>query len=142
MITLSLGTGLILGLVFYEITGLVAGGLIVPGYLALYFDQPVRIIATFVIALLTYGIVKLLSKFVILYGRRKFLAMVITGFFLGWVASKYTTVFIPLSFDIRVIGFVIPGLIANEASNQGFVKTIAVTTIVAALVRLVLLLVR
>lgn len=43
MVTLSLGVGLVLTFLFAEITGLVAGGLIVPGYLALYFDQPARI---------------------------------------------------------------------------------------------------
>jgi len=61
MVTLSLGVGLVLTFLFAEITGLVAGGLIVPGYLALYFDQPIRILATFVISIATYGIVALLS---------------------------------------------------------------------------------
>lgn len=65
MVTLSLGVGLVLTFLFAEITGLVAGGLIVPGYLALYFDQPARILATFVIAIATYGIVALLSQVIV-----------------------------------------------------------------------------
>ena len=40
MIYQSIGIGLIVSLVFSEILGLAAGGLIVPGYIALYLDQP------------------------------------------------------------------------------------------------------
>ncbi len=126
MVTLSLGVGLVLTFLFAEITGLVAGGLIVPGYLALYFDQPARILATFVIAIATYGIVALLSQVIVIYGRRRFLLMVLIGFAMGWLATKYTGAIIPAGYlYIRVIGFIIPGLIANEMSRQGIVKTVS-----------------
>ncbi len=142
MVTLSLGVGLVLTFLFAEITGLVAGGLIVPGYLALYFDQPARILATFVIAIATYGIVALLSQVMVIYGRRRFLLMVLIGFAMGWLATKYTGAIIPAGYDIRVIGFIIPGLIANEMSRQGIAKTVVMTAVVTSLVRIILLLVR
>ncbi|MCG3056564.1 poly-gamma-glutamate biosynthesis protein PgsC, partial [Escherichia coli] len=69
-----------LSLIFTEKTGVLPAGLIVPGYLALIFDQPMMIVVVFVISLLTYVIVVYgISKVVILYGRRKFTAMLITG---------------------------------------------------------------
>jgi len=142
MVTLSLGVGLVLTFLFAEITGLVAGGLIVPGYLALYFDQPIRILATFVISIATYGIVALLSQIIVVYGRRRFLLMVLTGFALGWLAMKHAGSIIPAGYDIRVIGFIIPGLIANEMSRQGVLKTLTITAVVTSLVRIILLLVR
>ena len=40
MIYQSIGLGLVVSLVFSEILGLAAGGLVVPGYIALYLDQP------------------------------------------------------------------------------------------------------
>ncbi len=53
MITLSVGVGLVASFLWTELTGLSAGGLIVPGYLALYLNQPVRIAATLLTAALT-----------------------------------------------------------------------------------------
>ena len=41
-----------LSLVLTETLGVTAGGVIVPGYIAVYLDQPYKIIATFAVALL------------------------------------------------------------------------------------------
>ncbi|HPF70070.1 MAG TPA: poly-gamma-glutamate biosynthesis protein PgsC/CapC, partial [Candidatus Krumholzibacteria bacterium] len=40
-----------MSLVFSEILGLAAGGLVVPGYIALYLDQPLRVLSTILVAL-------------------------------------------------------------------------------------------
>jgi hypothetical protein len=42
--------------------------------------------------------------------------------------------------DLRAIGFIIPGLIANQALAQGVWPTLVLTALAAAIVRLVLLL--
>lgn len=77
---ISLILGVLLSLIFAEKTGIVPAGLVVPGYLALVFNQPVFILVVLSVSLLTYVIVRFgLSKFMILYGRRKFAAMLITG---------------------------------------------------------------
>ena len=68
--------GLTLSLLFAEKFGINPGGLVVPGYLALTMKDPKSLIAIFLLSLLTYIIVEFgLNKFVILYGRRRFLAM-------------------------------------------------------------------
>ena len=79
-IALSIGIGLIASFLFTELTGLYGGGLVVPGYLALYLDQPTRVGATLLLAGITYAVVWVLSHAIILYGRRRFMAMVLTAF--------------------------------------------------------------
>lgn len=69
---ISLILGVLISLIFAEKTGIVPAGLVVPGYLGLVFNQPVFILLVLLVSLLTYVIVKYgLSRFMILYGRRK-----------------------------------------------------------------------
>ena len=79
-LTESIAIGLVLGFFFYEWVGFSAGGFVVPGYLALYWDRPLTIAATLGISLVTYGVMYGLSRVTILYGRRRFILKVLTGF--------------------------------------------------------------
>ena len=47
----TVGLGIILSLVLSETLGVTAGGIIVPGYLALYLHQPIQIIVTILVAI-------------------------------------------------------------------------------------------
>src|SRR5699024_10753255 len=72
--------GVVLSLLFTERTGIIPAGLVVPGYLALIFDQPIFIVVILFVSFLTYLIVHFgISRVTILYGRRKFAAMLIVG---------------------------------------------------------------
>ncbi|HOS51151.1 MAG TPA: poly-gamma-glutamate biosynthesis protein PgsC [Bacillota bacterium] len=141
MIGTSVTIGVILSFLYGEVTGLLAGGLVGPGYLALYMDQPIRIAITLVIAALTYLFVNAISNYVILFGRRRFMAMVLTGMFMGWLVGRVVSWIPSLGQDIRAIGYIIPGLIANDSSKQGLPKTLVSTLLVAGVVRLLLLLI-
>jgi len=88
MIYQAIGIGVMVSFAFYEIVGLSPGGIVVPGYIALFLDQPIRILVTLLVALLTYFAVKILSNYIILYGRRRFLAMVLVSFFLKWLIEE------------------------------------------------------
>ncbi|MFB5664406.1 poly-gamma-glutamate biosynthesis protein PgsC/CapC, partial [Alteribacillus sp. HJP-4] len=67
---IALVIGVVLSLIYAEKTGIMPAGLIVPGYLALVFDQPVFLLTIFLISLITYLIVTFgLTKFMVLYGR-------------------------------------------------------------------------
>ena len=73
----SLFVGVVLSLIFAEKFGINPAGLVVPGYLALIFDQPIMLLSVLIISCLTFFIVNNgISKWVILYGRRKFAAMI------------------------------------------------------------------
>jgi poly-gamma-glutamate biosynthesis protein PgsC/CapC len=125
---------------FYEIVGFSPGGIVVPGYVALFLDQPIRILVTLLVALLTYFAVKILSNYIILYGRRRFLTMVLVSFLLKWLIEEII-IKMPISgIELRSIGYIIPGLIANEMRRQGIFPTIYSLAIVSILVRLILLL--
>ena len=82
----SLFVGVVLSLIFAEKFGINPAGLVVPGYLALIFDQPIMLLSVLIISCLTYFIVSNgISKWVILYGRRKFAAMILTGMVIKFI---------------------------------------------------------
>lgn len=143
MIYQSIGLGLVVSLVFSEILGLAAGGLVVPGYIALYLDQPLRILGTILASLVTYGTVKLLGKVILLYGRRTMVFSVLAGFLFGYL-TRYILVFndtLALGVDTNVIqsiGYIIPGLIAYWMVRQGVVETLCTLIMASFIVRLAL----
>ena len=128
--------GLLLSLLYVSITGLYPGGIIVPGYLVLFIDQPARIAGSLIVATLTLLCFKLASQYLIIFGRRKFVFMVLTGGIWTLVWLRMLPMLFPLSLEFRVIGWVIPGLIANNFEKQGVVVTTAslVTVTVATYV--------
>ena len=140
MIYQAIGIGIMVSFAFYEIVGFSPGGIVVPGYVALFLDQPIRILVTLLVALLTYFAVKILSNYIILYGRRRFLTMVLVSFLLKWLIEEMI-IKMPISgVELRSIGYIIPGLIANEMRRQGIFPTLYSLAIVSILVRLILLL--
>ena len=128
---------LLISLLFTELTNLLPGGIIVPFYCALYLDDPVKIVATVVSALIAMVVVKFLSRFMILYGRRKFALYLIIGilekilFTYLYFGNSY--LFYNLS---MTIGYLVPGILARDMEKQGVVKTLGALTIVVLIIRL------
>jgi len=137
LLALSVGIGLVVGLLFTELFGFASGGLIVPGYLALALDRPYDLVATIVVALATFAVVRVLGTFLIIYGRRRIALMVLFGYLLGMLVSHWSG---PWGGEFSVIGFIIPGLIATWMDRQGVGVTLSAMTIVAVVVRLALIL--
>lgn len=130
----SLIIGVILSLIFVEKMGVLPAGLVVPGYLALVFDQPVFLASIFLVSFLTYFIVAHgLSRVVILYGRRKFAAMLIVGILLKLVFDNFYPVVPFEMLELRGMGVIVPGLIANTLQKQGFLPTVTSTFALTAL---------
>lgn len=143
MIYEAIGLGLVVSLAFSELLGVAAGGLVVPGYIALYLDQPARIVATMLAALLTYGVVSGLGRFVLLYGRRDLVFCVLAGYLFGY-ATRYL-LFLNAVFGVGIeaavlqsIGYIIPGLIAYWMRRQGVAETVCTMLVAAFIVRLAL----
>lgn len=139
MIVETIGLGMLISFFLTETIGLAAGGIVVPGYIALSLNEPVRLFATVAVAVVTYLIIKILNRFMLLYGRRTLLLGVLVGYFLGFV----TKVASPLSLrwgriDLSVIGYVVPGLIAYWMNRQGILETLAAMVIAAVLTRLLI----
>jgi poly-gamma-glutamate biosynthesis protein PgsC/CapC len=128
---------LLISLVFTELTNLVPGGIIVPFYFALYLDDPVKILATVISALIAMAVVKFLSRYTILYGRRKFALYLIIGI-LEKILFTYlyfgnTYMFYNLS---MTIGYLVPGILGREMEKQGVLKTLGSLTVVTLIIRL------
>ena len=133
---IAIGIGIILSLFFTETLGVTAGGVIVPGYIALYLHDPKMVLGTFLISLVTFGIIKILSNFVLIYGKRRLVMSLLIGFFIGfWVKENY------ISGDLYVIGNIIPGLIASWMDRQGVIRTVSVILITASIVYLCMMLI-
>lgn len=130
--------GIVLSIIFYELTEISPGGVIVPGYIAIYISQPSKIVSTIILSLLILLISRFLSNFMVLYGRRRFGLMTIIGFFLRFILDKFSK-YNPMGNQILVssIGYIIPAIIAQDIEKQGFPKTISGMLIVASLVKLI-----
>ncbi len=137
------GTGLVVALLFSEVFGITAGGLVVPGYLALYLDKPIVILATLLASYVTYLLVFAISQIVILYGRRRIVFMLLAGYVVGALFQQLFKDLIPPTnyewMSPQVIGHIIPGLIALWFDRQGIAVTVATLSIVACLTRLTII---
>ncbi|MCK4826581.1 poly-gamma-glutamate biosynthesis protein PgsC [bacterium] len=137
MIEASIGLGIFLSLVFSELIGVMAGGIVVPGYIALHLHEPLRVLGTIAVAFAVFGILKLCSLFMFLYGKRRLVLAILLGFILGYLTRQYFFYDI-FGLDVRLysIGFIIPGLIANWMERQGVVRTVSMLLITAVIVKL------
>lgn len=137
----SLFVGVVLSLIFAEKFGINPAGLVVPGYLALIFDQPIMLLSVLIISCLTYFIVSNgISKWVILYGRRKFAAMILTGMVIKFIFDLLYPLTPFEMVEVSGIGVVIPGIIANTIQKQGVVITLSTTMLLTCIIYIILFL--
>ena len=133
--------GIVISILFYEITNITPGGIVVPGLLAIYINQIDRIIYTVVIAIITYYIIKLLSKFFVIFGKRRLALAIFISIGLSLLLDL---ILHSISFDllaVRIIGYSIAGIIANTMVRQGVVKTVPALAIVLGLVEVIAIIV-
>ncbi len=141
ILPLSVGIGLVLSLLFTELFGLAAGGMVVPGYIALYLPTPGAVAMTLLAGVLTYGIVRSLGSVSILYGRRRTALTILVGYLMGAGLRGLAGGAFAMGPEYDVIGYIIPGLIAIWMARQGIVETAASIVVVSIMARLVLILV-
>jgi gamma-polyglutamate biosynthesis protein CapC len=142
LVSLSIGIGLVVSLFFSEFLGLTAGGMVVPGYVALYLDRPVIIIITLAVSYLTYFIVHSLGNVMIIYGRRRTVMMILVGYTMGFLIRSFSPLELPTTtVDLTIIGYIIPGLIAIWIDRQGLVESVSALVIASVFVRMLLILI-
>lgn len=125
--------GLLFSLAFIALTGVYPGGIIVPSYLVLFLGQPQRLVGTLGAALLTWAAYVLVSRWLILFGRRRFVFLILVGGLWTLLWQTALPAFFPASVEFAVIGWVIPGLIANHFERQGVLLTSAALVLVTVL---------
>lgn len=131
--------GILVSIIFYELTDISPGGIIVPGLLVMYFNSIERVIYTVIISLITYLIVKLLSKYILVFGKRRFVLMIIISTFLNIIVQLITNTLSASLLSISIVGYTIAGLIANDFYKQGVKKTLPALTICVCLLELIVL---
>ncbi len=126
--------GLVLALVFTGVRGIYPGGIIVPSYLVLFLNQPGRLAGTLIAAFLTFVSYRFISQYLILFGRRRFVFLILLGGVWALLWLQVSPSLFPRSIEFRVIGWVIPGLIANHFDRQGvMITTSSLITVTVAL---------
>ena len=126
--------GVAISLIFAELTGLSPAGLIVPGYIALSM-QPHRVVYTLAVAVAAWGCARLLSRWMILYGRRRFAVLVLLAFAIDTAVSSLGL----LPYDPGLIGVLVPGIMAQEMEKQGLVKSLLSLAVVVGILELIMM---
>ncbi len=142
MVEAAVGLGVIISLIFSELLGASAGGIVVPGYIAMYLHQPTYIVGTIAVSFATLLLIKVISRFTLLYGKRRMVLSILIGFILGWASRNIIFANVTI-YHLRMqsIGYIIPGLIANWMERQGVFRTLFTMIIAAVLVRLILIII-
>ena len=128
--------GILVSVIFYECTRLSPGGIIVPGYFALCLTTPLRIGYTLALVLLTWGVMRLLSNLLILYGKRRFALSILVSYLLNLIIVALGI----LPFSVGVIGLIVPGILVREMEKQGVGKTLLSLAVVTGILGAMMLL--
>ena len=118
---------------------LLTGGMVSAGYLCLFLEEPLRIVTTLLLAVIVHGLVLLISRATILYSRRRFMVTMLLSLIFAWIIEQALLRMALIPQDIRIIGHVVPGLIANDMYKQGVFKTLLGVLTSAAIVRLLVM---
>ncbi|MBN2537339.1 poly-gamma-glutamate biosynthesis protein PgsC [candidate division WOR-3 bacterium] len=137
MVIETIGLGMLASFFLTETVGLAAGGIVVPGYFALTLHEPVRVVMTVLVSLVTFGLLQLLGKVMLVYGRRLLVLAILIGYLLGYLTRIAPVLEVGAGrLDVGVVGYVIPGLVAYWMHRQGVVQTVATMLVAAVLTRL------
>lgn len=128
--------GIFISLVFTELTDLSPGGIIVPAYFAMYAYDWKRLLGTILLSFVCMFIVRLFSKYMILYGRRRYAVYIMTSVLLKFIAGSLGA---GAAFSI---GNLIPGILGRDMERQKVLPTLLSLGIVTLFICLFTLLVR
>lgn len=131
--------GILVSIIFYEITDISPGGIIVPGILVIYIGQIDRMIYTVVVAIITFYVIKLISRYLIVFGRRRFVLLILVSLIINVLLQVLLKSFSINMLNISIVGYTIAGIIANDFCKQGVKKTVPALVIVVAIIELLVL---
>lgn len=131
--------GVIISLIFFELTDISPGGIIVPSVLVLYISRPERLLFTLFISLITFGFVKLLSRFVLIYGKRRFAILIIVSIAFNFIFGLLLNAISSGLITVSAVGYIIPGIIASTLYKQGIKRTMPALIIVTGFIYMILI---
>ena len=123
VVRMVLALGVIISILVYERWRLAGGAAVVAGYLGLFVDRPLYILTTLILSVITFYIVdRLIARRMFLYGRRRVVVMVMVGLFLQLITgliAYFAHKDISWLIGFYGVGYVLPGLIAQDIERQG-----------------------
>ncbi len=141
MIELAVALGIIFSLFFIEVFGMAAGGIVIPGYIALQLNHPDRLIGTLIICIITFLLLKLISRYTFLFGRRQMVIAVLIGTILSIASHRFFSLNTgSITLELSAVGWIVPGLITHWSVKQGILRTISMLAVTSIIVRLIVIL--
>lgn len=123
--------GLLFGLVGYLITNVAPAGLMVPGCVVLTAVEDVRSLVTItIVTIVTVGLIKVLQRITILYGKRLFAVTMLVSSVLSLGAFLALHVRYPFLFGGDTLSFLVPGLMSFQLVRPRALQTLAATAVV------------
>lgn len=117
--------GVVISLLIEEFLGVSTGGMIVPGVLASHVGNIDVVIYIFLLSFITYFLVdKVLSNYIIIYGKRKFTFMILVAILLKLVGDQLYPMLPFAAVAFRGVGAISPALLANTYTKQGIGFTV------------------
>lgn len=141
MLTLTLGIGIAVSLVLFQLTALSAGGVIAPGYIALVLDRPGMLLTIALASFLSWGLLIVSARYLFLFGTRRFGMAILLGLLITTGIQALRGGLGPLALEWGGLGFIVPGLIAHQMDRQGPLRTLLMLSIAAPVTRVLAMLV-
>ncbi len=128
VVRMVLALGIIVSILVYERLRVTGGAAVVAGYLALFMNRPLYVLTTVGLSVVAYYVVqRVVAHRMFLYGRRRLVVMVVAGMAMQLATGAiafFTRQDAPWLMGLYGVGFVLPGLIAQDMERQGVRQTV------------------
>ncbi|HNZ77896.1 MAG TPA: poly-gamma-glutamate biosynthesis protein PgsC [Bacilli bacterium] len=131
--------GIIVSIIFYEITDISPGGIVVPGLMVMYVNQFDKMVYTVIVAIITYLVVKFISRYLVIFGKRRFVILILVSILINFLLQLLLHSFSINLLNMSIIGYSIAGIIANDMYRQGIKRTIPSLAIVIVVLELIII---
>lgn len=91
-VIMAFAVGITLSTIVYEKWGLLSGGIIIPSIFALFMNKPIYIFSTLLLVVFTNEVINYMKKHIILYGRRLYSVVLLTGITLSLLTMLFMKV--------------------------------------------------
>lgn len=134
--------GVLVAIIFYELTDITPGGIIVPGLMVAYINQPLRMIYTVVVAIVAFLLVKLFSRRFLIFGKRRFVLLILVSLILNVPVNLFLGLFMDnlTLASLSIVGYTVAGIMANNMYKQGVVRTVSSLAITVGVIELLVIL--
>ncbi len=123
--------GLLFGLVGYLVTNVAPAGMMVPGCIVLTALEGMRSLITITaVTVVTVGLMKVLQRLMILYGKRLFAVTMLVSSFVSLTTFLALHARFPFLFGDDTLSFLVPGLMTFQLVRPRAWQTLAATAVV------------